>query len=82
MLKYLYLVGALITTVIIFVIAFENIQALCVDMVIFFTPVSSSTTPTILIFWVSAFGILCGFFYHGLIHSMFEKKDDDEEDDY
>lgn len=81
MLKYLYLVGALVTTVIIFIIAFENIQAICVDMVIFFTSVSTSTTPTMLIFWIAALGILCGFFYHGLIHSLFTKKEDEDEDE-
>jgi len=81
MLKYLYLVGSLVTTGVIFIIAFENIQAICVDMVIFFTGVQASTTPTILIFWISALGVLCGFFYHGLIHSIFTKKDQEDEDD-
>lgn len=81
MLKYLYLVGALVTTVIIFIIAFENIQAICVDMVVFFTSISTSTPPTMLVFWIAALGILCGFFYHGLIHSLFTKKEDEDDEE-
>lgn len=81
MLKYLYLVGSLVTTVVIFIIAFGNIQAICVDMVVFFTSIPTSTPPTMLIFWIAALGILCGFFYHGLIHSMFAKKEDEDDDE-
>ena len=80
MLKYFYLVGALLTTVVIFILAFENIQAICVDMNVFFTELDVNTPPTILVFWVAALGVLCGFFYHGLIHSLFQKSDDDDDE--
>lgn len=81
MLKYIYLVGSLITTVIILIFAFENIQAICVDMAIFFTELEDTQTPTVLIFWIAGLGVICGFFYHGLLHSLFAKKDDEDEDD-
>ncbi len=80
MLKIFYLLGSLITTTVILILAFENIQAICVDMIVFFNELSPNTTPTMLIFWVAGLGVICGFFYHGLLNAIFQKKDDEEED--
>jgi hypothetical protein len=73
--------GSVITTIVILIIAFENIQSVCVDMYVFFGELSATTTPTVLIFWVAGLGVICGFFYHGLLHSLFSKKNEDDEDD-
>lgn len=75
-----YLLGSLITSVVILVLAFENINAICTDLIIFFTPLDVNTTPTILIFWLAGLGMICGFFYHGLLSSIFKKSNDDEEE--
>lgn len=80
MLKIFYLFGSLVSTVIILIIAFENIQAVCTNVVVFYKYLDANATPTSLIFWLAGLGMICGFFYHGLLRSFFEKKD--EEDDF
>jgi len=82
MLKYIYLVGSMLATMVIFILAFENIQAICVDLNVFFTTLDVNTPPTILVFWVAGLGVVTGFFYHGLIYELFKKKDDEDEDDF
>jgi uncharacterized integral membrane protein len=77
--RIFYLVGSLIFTVLILILAFENIQSICTYITIFFTELPTDAPPTFLIFGISVLGVFTGFCYHGLIASFFNS--DDEEDD-
>lgn len=80
MLKIFYLLGAVILTVLLLIIAFENVQAYCNFLVVFFHQIDSNTSPTFLIFGTAFIGFLTGFFYTSLFYSLM-KKDNDENTD-
>jgi uncharacterized integral membrane protein len=75
--KIFFLIGSVFFTVLILIIAFQNIQAVCSQVTIFFSPVN--TSPTVLFFGVSLLGIFAGGFYFGFITSLMRGVDDEEE---
>lgn len=77
--KLFSLVVSIILTVLILILAFENIQAACSGLNFLFWPVADDTTPTILILGTTLFGILAGAFYGAFFRSMFSSDDEEEE---
>lgn len=74
-----YLVGSIVMTTVILIIAFENIQATCNYLTFFFWEVPSQTAPTMTIFFEAIIGIVAGVFYAQLFHSLLNKDEDEEE---
>lgn len=79
--KIVYLIGSVLFTVLILIIAFQNFLASCNYLTVFFSEIGANTPPTMLIFGVAAIGIITGIFYHALISSLFSGKDDNEDED-
>lgn len=75
--KLLYLTASIIFTVLILILAFENISAQCNSLNFFFYTVDQN--PTIVIFGISIIGILTGVFYHAFISKLLAPGDPDEE---
>jgi uncharacterized integral membrane protein len=78
-LRTFFLSGSLVLTIIVLIIAFQNIQAQCNFITFFFFSVGGKTSPTIMIFVVSLLGILTGMLYMGLLMSFLSKEEDDDE---
>ncbi len=79
-LRTFFLSGSIVFTIIILVIAFQNIQAQCTFVTFFFYAANSSTAPTFFVFAVSVVGVIAGMLYMGLIMSFLSKGDDDDEE--
>ncbi|MBU1152215.1 hypothetical protein KJ632_05335 [Patescibacteria group bacterium] len=75
--KGLYLTGSIIFTVLILVLAFENIGASCNQMYFFFFPIRSN--PTIITLALAVLGILTGMLYHAFMSKTMEKSEEDED---
>lgn len=78
-LRTFFLSGSIVLTIIVLIVAFQNIQAMCNFVTFFFFAVDSGTSPTIMIFIVALLGILTGMMYMGLLMSFLSKEEDDEE---
>lgn len=78
-LRVFFLSGSIVLSIIILIVAFQNIQAQCNFITIFFFPIEQTTSPTIMIFVISLIGVLTGIFYMGLIMSFLSKEEEDEE---
>lgn len=78
-LRTFFLSGSIVLTIIILIVAFQNIQAQCNFVTFFFFEADSGTAPTFLVFAVSLVGIITGMLYMGLIMSFISKDEDDEE---
>ncbi|MFC1600362.1 hypothetical protein ACFL3T_05010 [Patescibacteria group bacterium] len=78
-LRTFFLSGSIVLTIIVLIIAFQNIQAMCNFVTFFFFSVDSGTSPTIMIFVVALLGILTGMMYMGLMMSFLSKEEDDGE---
>lgn len=78
--KILYLVGALISFVIILIIAFENIQSSCNYLTFFFWELSASVSPTFVLLGTSIFGMVTGALATLAAVSLFGSSDEDEDD--
>ncbi|KKP36739.1 MAG: hypothetical protein UR27_C0014G0008 [Candidatus Peregrinibacteria bacterium GW2011_GWA2_33_10] len=79
--KIFYLIGSIIFTILILVIAFENVQSYCYNLGIFFYQVNNQTSPTFLIFGSTLLGIITGIFYFGLFQSILKGGNNSEEDE-
>ena len=79
--RIIYLVGSIISFVVILVLAFENIQASCNYLTFFFWEVSSGLAPTFILFGAAMAGIVTGGFLTLLVTSIMETPDEDEEDE-
>ena len=78
--KALYLTASIIFTVLILVLAFENIGAQCSNMMFFFYNVRSN--PTIVTLGIAILGIITGAFYHAFLGKVFGSSEDDEDADF
>ncbi|MFA5947476.1 MAG: hypothetical protein WC806_00685 [Candidatus Gracilibacteria bacterium] len=76
--KVFYLTGSIIFTVLILILAFENIQSSCTGLYFFFYAVDSS--PTIITLALTILGIITGMFYHALIQNALNTSEDEEDD--
>lgn len=71
--KAIYLVGSIIFTVLIFILAFEN-SAIQIDLRIFQYSINSS--PLTIIFIIAILGIFTGALYHAFIVRILKSPDD------
>lgn len=78
-LRTFFLSGSIVLTIIVLIIAFQNIQAQCNFVTFFFFGIDSSTSPTIMIFVTSLIGIITGVLYMGLLMSFVIKGEDEDE---
>ena len=75
--KVLYLTGSVIFTVLILVLAFENIGATCSNMNFLFYSVRSN--PTIVILGIAVMGIITGALYHAFMVKILESTEEEED---
>jgi len=78
-LRTFFLSGSIVLTIIVLIVAFQNIQAMCNFVTFFFFSIESKTSPTIMIFVVAILGIITGMMYMGLLMSFLSKEEDDDE---
>lgn len=78
--KVFYIVMSIIMTVLILVLAFENITATCSGLYFFFASLTQS--PTILTFGLAVLGVITGAFYHALFMKLFYPEDKDEDAEF
>lgn len=78
-LRTFFLSGSIVLTIIVLIIAFQNIQAQCNFITFFFYEADASTSPTFLVFAVALVGIITGMLYMGLLMSFISKEEDDED---
>lgn len=75
--KAFFLVGSVIFTVIILIVAFQNFSADFNGFTVFFTELD--TNGTIVVFGISLLGIFAGGFYFGFLSSLLRGNQEDEE---
>ncbi|MBT5016605.1 hypothetical protein HN748_06420 [Candidatus Peregrinibacteria bacterium] len=78
--RALYLIGSVMSFVIILILAFENIQASCNYLTFFFWEISSGVAPTFVLFGSAIVGMVAGSFMTLLASSFLAESDDDEDD--
>lgn len=76
--KVFYLVGSIIFTVLILIIAFQNFGATFSGFTVFFTEIE--TNGTIIVFGIALLGIFAGGFYFGFLSSLLRSEQEDEEE--
>ncbi len=80
--KFIYLAGSIILTVIILILGFENVQGQCNFISIFLTDLAPSIAPTFLFFGFAALGILTGMFYSAFISTLLKQSSDEGDTDW
>lgn len=74
--KAFFLVGSILFTVIILVIAFQNFNTTLNGFQVFFTPID--TNPTLIVFGIFIIGVCAGGFYFGFLTSLLKSEDEEE----
>lgn len=77
----LSLVGAAVSFVVILILAFQNLQAACNYLTFFFWELSSSISPTFILFGASFLGMIFGVFATLFLMGMLNKSEDEEGDE-
>ncbi|MEK7528769.1 MAG: hypothetical protein AAB592_03300 [Patescibacteria group bacterium] len=72
--KLFFLVGSVISTVLILIVGFQNFGSTINDFYIFFVPVDLN--PSLIVFGLAFLGMLAGGFYFGFMSSLM--KDEEE----
>lgn len=75
--KGFFLVGSVIFTVLILIIAFQNYGAGFTGFTVFFSEID--TNPTLIIFGIALLGMFAGGFYFGFLNSVLKSSQEDEE---
>lgn len=75
--KAFFLVGSIIFTVLILIIAFQNFGATLSGFTVFFSEID--TNGTIVVFGIALLGIFAGGFYFGFLNSLLKSEQEDEE---
>jgi hypothetical protein len=75
--KAFYLVGSVIFTVIILIVAFQNFGTSFSGFTVFFTEID--TNGTLIIFGIALLGIFAGGFYYGFLNSLLKSNEEDTE---
>lgn len=75
--KAFYLTGSIIFTVLILILAFENIGASFSGLNFLFYPMD--TSPTIVILGVAVLGIITGVLYHSFLSRVLGSSEEEEE---
>ena len=78
--KILYIVGALVSFVIILILAFENIQASCNYLTFFFWELPTSVAPTFVLLGTAIAGMVTGAFMTMSAISLFGSSDEEDDD--
>lgn len=76
--KLFFLVGSIIFTVIILIVAFQNFSVSFSGFTVFFTPFDR-TNGTLVIFGIALLGMFTGGFYFGFLNSLLKNRQEDEE---
>jgi hypothetical protein len=74
--KAFFLTGSIVLTVLILILAFENIAASCGGFLFLFMPMEGGFFVT---FALSFIGIIAGMFYAGYLSQLLRSKQEDEE---
>lgn len=78
--KAFYLTASIIFTVLILILAFENIGAQCSGLNFFFYSIGQS--PTIVILGIAVIGIITGAFYHAFLSRILSSTPEDDEQQF
>ncbi len=78
--KIFYLAGSIIFTVLVLLVAFGNVGAVCNQMNFLSIPIKKS--PVLVILTVAIIGMICGAMYHAFIVRVLDSGDDDESDEF
>lgn len=73
-----YISGAIFLTVLILIIAFENIGGACQGFLFLFTSLDQSTSPFFIVMGIAILGGITGVFYTGLLMSLLKSGQDEE----
>ena len=76
--KVFFLVGSIIFTVLILIVAFQNFGNSFGGFTVFFTEID--TNGTLVVFGISLLGIFAGGFYFGFLNSLLKSSQEDEEE--
>lgn len=79
--KYFYLSGSIVLTVVILILAFGNISASCQQLFFFYTAVNNQIPVTFLVFAVAVLGIFTGFFYGAYLRAIVDESRDSEDEE-
>lgn len=79
--KAFWLTGTILFSVLILIVAFENIGSSCSSVNFLFYQVGSDVSPTFTFFGIAILGGITGMFIFGLLNSIFAKPIDDEAQD-
>lgn len=75
--KAFFLIGSIIFTVLILIVAFQNFGSTFSGFTVFFSEID--TNGTIVVFGISLLGIFAGGFYFGFLNSLLRSSQEDEE---
>lgn len=78
--KLFYLTGSVIFTVLILILAFENIAASCTALNFFFYEVDKN--PTVVIMGIAVIGVITGAFYHAFISKVLATSPEEEDQEF
>ncbi len=78
--KAFYLVSSVVFTVLILILAFENIDAQCGELKFFFYPIEHG--PTIVFLGISVIGIITGVLYHALLSRLLATTEEEEDEKF
>ncbi len=78
--KGFFLTGSIIFTVLILIIAFENIGAACQGFMFLFTTLPQGTSSFFIVAGLAVLGGITGIFYTGLVLQLLRSANKDEED--
>jgi len=76
--KGFFLTGSILFTVLLLIIAFENIGGSCQNFMFLFTSLSSQTSPFFIVVGIGILGGITGIFYTGLILNLLKSGKDEE----
>jgi uncharacterized integral membrane protein len=78
--KSFYLTASIICTVLILILAFENIGSQCTGLNFFFYTIGKN--PTLVILGIAVIGIVTGAFYHAFISRVLYSSPEEQEQQF
>lgn len=75
--KTFFLIGSVIFTVLILIIAFQNFGSTFNGFTVFFSEIEANGT--LVVFGIALIGIFAGGFYFGFLNSLLKSNQEDEE---
>lgn len=73
-----YLTGSIFLTVLILIIAFENIGGACQGFLLLFASLDQGTSPFFIVMGIALLGGVTGVFYTGLVTNLLNSGKDEE----